>query len=260
MARPLWFIWKTFSKSLVYLLFVLGSIFLITAVFPLIIQFVHPFERSSRAMRAATSAVFKAMRFFMALLDHVYVIISDEDRERLKNLESVIVVSNHPSLLDVTILMSFVSRPDCIVNSKLFARPVIRHVVRRLFIPNSAGFSNILDSCRESLDRGNCLVIFPEGTRTKKVPPKTIKKGCARISLDTGRPVVPLHIEVNDMRGLQKGDPFYRINKSGKYFFHITVGDSIDPADYADETAPIAARKMTSAIYAQISPGQRFKA
>lgn len=254
MPRPLWFIWKTFSKSLVYLLFVLGALFLVLAVFPFVIQFVHPLKRSSRVMRGATSLIFRAMRVFMAILDHVHVIISKEDQQKLRDLASTIVVSNHPSLLDVTILMSYLSRPDCIVNAKLFTRPVIKHVVKRLFIPNSIDFSRMLESCRESLDDGNCLVIFPEGTRTRQSIPRTIKKGSARISLDTGYPVLPLHIRTNDMRGLQKGDPFYRINKSGYYFYKITLGELIYPETFTHESTPIAARRMTEAIYRQIFP------
>lgn len=254
MCRPLWFVWKTFSKSLVYLLFVLGALFLALGVFPFVIQFVHPLKRSSRVMRGATTLTFKTMRQFMELLDHVYVSISKEDKKRLSELSSTIVVSNHPSLLDVTILMSFLWRPDCIVNAKLFSRPVIRHVVKRLFIPNSIDFTRMLESCRKSLADGNCLVIFPEGTRTRKTIPRTIKKGSARISLDTGYPILPIHFTVNDMRGLQKGDPFYRINKSGYYFYKISLGELIDPADYAHEDTPIAARRMTEAIYRQIFP------
>ncbi len=254
MRNPFRFVWKTFTKSLVYLFFVLGALFLALGVFPFVIQFVHPLKRSSRVMRGATAVTFATMRRFMAILDHVYVIISKEDKKRLKELSSAIVVSNHPSLLDVTILMSYLSRPDCIVNAKLFTRPVIRHVVRRLFIPNSIDFTHILESCRESLDNGNCLVIFPEGTRTRKTIPRTIKKGSARISLDTGYPILPIHIKVNDMRGLQKGDPFYRINKSGYYFYKISLGEPIDPADFAYESTPIAARRMTEAIYRQIFP------
>lgn len=190
----------------------------------------------------------------MALLDHVHVHISKEDKKRLRELSSTIVVSNHPSLLDVTILMSFLSRPDCIVNAKLFTRPIIKHVVKRLFIPNSIDFTRILESCRQSLGDGNCLVIFPEGTRTRQSIPRTIKKGSARISLDTGYPILPIHVKVNDMRGLQKGDPFYRINKSGYYFYKFSLGELIDPADFAHESTPIAARRMTEAIYSQIFP------
>lgn len=251
---PARFVWKTVSKSLVYLFFVLGASVLITAVFPTILLFVHPERRSSVMMRKATSMTFKIMRWCMVLFGLVRVTIGKEDILRLRKLSSTIVVANHPSLIDVTLLISYMPQADCIVNAKLFERPVVRHVVRRLFVPNSIDFSLMVKACGNSLDAGNCLVIFPEGTRTKPGREPAIKKGSARISLKTGYPVLPVRIEANDMRGLRKGDPFYRINRNGRYEFTLTAGDPIDPRAYAEKQIPVAARRMTQDIFRALFP------
>ncbi len=251
---PVRFMWKTVSKSLVYLFFVLGASVLITVVFPTILLFIHPERRSSVMMRKATSMTFMIMRWCMVLLGLVRVVIGKDDRLRLKNLSSSIIVANHPSLIDVTLLISYMPQADCIVNAKLFERPIVRHVVRRLFVPNSIDFSIMVEACGNSLAEGNCLVIFPEGTRTKPGREPAIKKGSARISLKTGYPVIPVRIEANDMRGLRKGDPFYRINRNGRYEFTLTVGNLIDPRGYAAEQAPVAAKKMTQDIFRALFP------
>ena len=128
----------------------------------------------------------------------------------------------------------------------------MRLVVRRLFVPNSLDFGEILASCEQSLKDGNCLVIFPEGSRTKPGVVPTIRKGSARISLGTGFPVLPVHIGANDMRGLRKGDPFYRINPKGRYLYDLTVKKPIEPASYAGLSLPIAAKKMSDDIYRSI--------
>jgi 1-acyl-sn-glycerol-3-phosphate acyltransferase len=94
--------------------------------------------------------------------------ISREDRAKLKTLTSTVVVANHPSLLDITVLLSLIPNGDCIVNAKLFTIPVVRHVVSRLFIPNSLTFRR--SSTRAAFPRrGLLLVIFPEGSRTRPI-------------------------------------------------------------------------------------------
>jgi 1-acyl-sn-glycerol-3-phosphate acyltransferase len=254
MLNPARFVWKTFTKSFVYFLFALGSLTLVTAVFPLIVLFAHPASRRNRALRYATFMTFRLMLSFSWFLGLVKIRISAEDRKKLKNLRSAVIVANHPSLLDITILISFLPQADCIVNAKLFERPIVKHVVRRLFVPNSLDFGEILSASGRSLGEGNCLVIFPEGSRTKPGIKPVIKKGSVRIALVTGCPVVPIRIDANDMRGLQKGDPFWKINLKGRYQYSFTVLDPIDPACYASFEQPIAARKMASDVYLRLFP------
>ena len=252
MIRGIRFVWKTITKSLVYFFFASGALFLITAVFPPILLFVHPAERCGKALRLSTHLTFKLMLAVTWAFGLIKIHVGKEDRRKLRALKSAIVVANHPSLLDVTILMSILPQADCIVNARLFERPIVRHVVRRLFVPNSLDFSEILSACGQSLKDGNCLVIFPEGSRTKPGIEPVIKKGSARISLGTGYPVVPVRIGANDMRGLRKGDPFYRINEKGRYTYHLAVGDPLDPSVYMDDQLPVAAKRMTKDNYSSL--------
>jgi len=255
MKNPIRFAWKTITKSLVYFFFVLGSLILITAVYPTILLFVHPVKKSGRAMRFATYLTFRVMGVVMWGLGLVKVDIDREDRKKLGKLRSTIVVANHPSLIDICILLGFLPQADCIVNAALFKKPVVRFVVKRLFVPNSMDFGQLLASCDESLKDGNCLVIFPEGSRTKPGITSVIHKGSARIALGTGRQIMPIHIEANDMRGLRKGDPFYRISEKGRYQFKFILGEPLSPSDYEGMPIQIAARKLNEDIRDRIFPG-----
>lgn len=252
MINPVRFVWRTFAKSLVYFLFAAGSLFLITAVFPLICLLAHPAERCRKALRYSVYITFRVMRQFAWILGLTKVTISAADRRYLKNLKSAVVVANHPSLLDITHLISFLPHADCIVNARLFEMPIVKHVVRQLFIPNSLDFTQILDSCGESLANGSCVVIFPEGSRTRPGHSHRLRKGSARIALGTGHSVLPIHIEANGMRGLLKGDPFYRINEKGRYLFSFVLKPPILPDAYAGLPISIAARKMTDEISERI--------
>ena len=254
MKNPAWFVWKTFSKSLVYFFFLSGALFLITVIFPTIMLLVHPAKRKTKAMRNATHQTFRLMNTIMWALGLTQIDISQEDRKKLKELKSTIVVANHPSLIDITLLIGLLPQADCIVNAALFNMFIVKHVVRRLFVPNSLDFNVILKSCTESLAAGNCLVIFPEGSRTKPGEVPVIRKGSARISLGTGCPVQPIAIETNDVRGLRKGDPYYRINSEGRYTFKFTLQEPVYPEAYRNNPLPIAARRMTAEIYTRIFP------
>jgi 1-acyl-sn-glycerol-3-phosphate acyltransferase len=248
MLKPIRFVWFTFGKSLSYFLFVVGAIVLVTAVYPTICLFVHPAQRARRALRHSTSATFRLFHLFMWSMGLTTIRISREDRAKLKTLTSTVVVANHPSLLDITVLLSLIPNGDCIVNAKLFTIPVVRHVVSRLFIPNSLDFQEILDACGRSLDEGCCLVIFPEGSRTRPDRELKIWKGSARIALGTGHPILPVHIEPSDMRGLQKGDPFYRINRKGRYVYDLSLHEPLEPAAYEGKPIWISAREMTQDV------------
>ncbi|MBI9109488.1 MAG: 1-acyl-sn-glycerol-3-phosphate acyltransferase [Spirochaetales bacterium] len=192
------------------------------------------------------------MNFITWILGLTKVEILPGDREVLKTLKSTVVVANHPSLLDVTILMALLPQADCIVNSALFEKPVIRHVVKRLFIPNSLDFSVMLSDCKQSLKDGNCLIIFPEGSRSVPGIAPVLKKGSSRIALDSGFPIQPVMLKADNMRGLRKGDSFYRINEKGRYVYEIILLEKIQPEDFIDFPLPVAARHMTKEIHSRL--------
>jgi glycerol-3-phosphate dehydrogenase (NAD(P)+) len=50
----------------------------------------------------------------------------------------------------------------------------------------------MLETSRAILERGDCLVIFPEGTRIRPGSLGSPKRGVGRLALETGAPVVPV--------------------------------------------------------------------
>jgi len=180
--------------------------------------------------------------------------LETDDKEKYRHLSSKIVVANHPSILDVVMLISLIPNADCIVGMHLNRNFIVKGVVRKLYILNSFDLDNILQACTESLKRGNCLIIFPEGTRTPRKGKVIIKKGAARVSLYSGCGIVPIHIGGTDKYGLGKKDPWTGFNPRERYIYDVSMGPEIDPEKYRDLPTPKAVRAITREIAAFLFP------
>ena len=215
--------------------------------------FFHPRERFQKPIRRIISGF---MRFFIFLM-HTLGIVDMEavNRESYRHLSSKIVVVNHPSLLDVIMLLSLIPNADCIVNAYL-NHSILRGIVRQLYILNSIDFENLLQTCVESLNRGNCLIIFPEGTRTPRTGRVILKKGAARIAIASGCNIVPVHIGGTDKFGLGKKDPWTGFNPRERYVYRISMGTEINPEKYRDHFTPAAARAITMEYSAFLFPAK----
>jgi 1-acyl-sn-glycerol-3-phosphate acyltransferase len=180
--------------------------------------------------------------------------LETDNRENYRHLSSKIVVANHPSLLDVVMLISLIPNADCIVNTYLKRNFIVKGVVRRLYILNSLDLENILQACAESLKKGNCLIIFPEGTRTRRYGKSILKKGAARVALYSGCNIVPVHIGGTDKYGLGKKDPWIGFNPRERWIYDISMGAEIDPEKYRELPVQKAVRAITREIAAFLFP------
>ena len=75
------------------------------------------------------------------------------------------------------------------------------------YIRNDQGESTMAQ-CRKSLDLGNNVIIFPEGTRTPPGMPVKFRNGAAQVAVRTGQNVTPVVIE-STKSNLEKGGTWY---------------------------------------------------
>jgi 1-acyl-sn-glycerol-3-phosphate acyltransferase len=115
----------------------------------------------------------------------------------------VILAPNHMAYADPATLGHFVlhgagRHGRFLVKEALFSVPVIGRLMDRMqVIPVRRGAgdaSQALDAALEHLQRGECIVLYPEGTITKDPDlwPMRARTGIARLALATGAPVVPV--------------------------------------------------------------------
>jgi 1-acyl-sn-glycerol-3-phosphate acyltransferase len=113
-----------------------------------------------------------------------------------------VLVANHISHLDPLTFAHFVydhgRLPRYLAKAAVFDVPGVGAIVRgagqipvyRLTTDASQAFRAAVDA----VDRGECVVVYPEGTITRDPDlwPMTGKTGAARIALSTGAPVIPI--------------------------------------------------------------------
>ena len=121
----------------------------------------------------------------------------------------VIIAPNHPSMLDALFVISCVPEVGCIMKAPIWDNPVLGGAARLMgYIRNDAPVSMIRQAA-EGLAAGVPLLVFPEGTRTRRKPVNVFKGGFALIAKRANVPVQTVFIET-DNPFLSKGWPFLK--------------------------------------------------
>lgn len=250
-SNKLLYTYRVFIKWLSFFVFGLSSAICGILILPPMRLLLHPKTRFQKYGRAFVTSFF---RFFVGFMHFFGIVdIKPDDRKKYRNISSKIIVANHPSLLDVVMLISLIPNADCVVNAKLMHN-ILAVVIRQLYIINSSDVDYILRSCTETLKQGNCLIVFPEGTRTPRTGRNILKKGAARISLFSGLNILPVYIGGTDKFGLGKKDPWTGFNPRERYVYTITMGTEIDPAKYRELPLPAAAKCITDEMESSLFP------
>ena len=103
--------------------------------------------------------------------------------------DGLIVVANHPCLLDAVLMVSQLPKAVCLMKGSL-ARNIIFSGTARLagYVHNKSGLG-LAKKCEERLNEGSNLLVFPEGTRTVGGKLLPFKMGFALVAVLTRAPV-----------------------------------------------------------------------
>jgi len=156
----------------------------------------------------------------------------------------LLILANHPTLIDTVFLMAFVKDADCIVKAGLWANPFTRGAVMAAgYITNGDGDTLVRD-CIATLEQGNNLIVFPEGTRTPADAVISLKRGAANIAVRGLRDITPVVIRC-EPRTLGKGEHWWKIPPR-RVQFDIDVQDDLAIGRFTHGASDvIAARQLT---------------
>ena len=115
----------------------------------------------------------------------------------LRGDEPLVLVANHPSLLDVVMIVSRFPDLVCIMKAALMKNILLGSAARLArYIPNDPPLDMVLRG-RMALSEGAQLLIFPEGTRTTGFPVNACTASAGLIAQRAGVPIQSLLIEFN---------------------------------------------------------------
>lgn len=173
--------------------------------------------------------------------------------EKLRNCRDVLVLANHPTYLDVVVLISLMPLASCIIKKALWANPFFGGVVRAADYIRNSDAETLIDDCAVDLSKGNPLVIFPEGTRSAPGQPLKFQRGAAHIMLKTDKRILPVLIHCTPA-ALSTKDAWLGLS-TGHFHIHVEVGEPIAAARWIapNEKPAIAARKITAALQQHFS-------
>ncbi|MDO4879149.1 MAG: lysophospholipid acyltransferase family protein [Neisseria sp.] len=192
---------------------------------------------------AARRMIGRVWRFFVGYLKWSGVLdVRFEGLERLGR-PGQLILANHPSLLDVVLMVAHCPDPNILVKKDLLHNPAMRsQIIAAGYILNDEGM-DVLEEIDAVFKSGQSLLIFPEGTRTGWDGQVKMHRGAVSIGLRSAAVITPVCIKMSPPN-FKKGQPWYRIPPR-KIYYEITVGEDILPESWlAEKPLPIAARRL----------------
>lgn len=253
MLKRLYYVWRLLGTAVAFAVLGLGGFILGVTLIPMVTLFVHDEQVRNRRAQAIIRNGFRIYLTMLRLLGMLKLEVMGA--ERLRNCKGKLIVANHPTLIDIVLVMALLPDAKCVVKSELFDSWLLSPVVGVAgYIRNDHDPEVLIEKCREALGAGYNLVIFPEGTRSMPGQPLRFKRGFAHIATLTGANVQPLRIGCEPIT-LIKGNPYYKIPDS-RPSFRIEVADEIDPRQFLNlsfESRARGARRLVSYLEAEYS-------
>ena len=169
-----------------------------------------------------------------------------------RSLRGTLIVANHPTLIDVVLLVAQIPNTLPVARHGLRQNPFFGLVVSKLLLPDDA---SLLTLAPPLLAKGYNILIFPEGTRspsnTRLYP---FHRGPAQLALRTDAPIAPIRLDVS-RRVLAKGQSPLDMGAE-PIRYAISSLPLVHPASTPGETLHARAKALTERLHALLEKPQ----
>lgn len=240
MLRRINYHWRRLATGSAFAFFGIGGALLWLVVFPALNVFVRDKEKRGSLARLVVHSTFV---LFIGYMHRIGILTYEiKGLPRLQR-PGLLILANHPTLIDIVFLISLLRNADCVVRSGLAKNMATRGPVGATgYISNDNGAELIAD-CIKSVKSGKSLVIFPEGSRSKPEHLLPFQRGAANIAIRGRLSITPVLIKCSPPT-LSKGLQWYTI-PSRRFHVSIEVLPDIPVDRFCVDTEALAARKLT---------------
>jgi 1-acyl-sn-glycerol-3-phosphate acyltransferase len=251
MTARLDYLWRLCATGLAFVVFGVCGLLFSVLVFPLAWLWPH---RASR-QRVVTDVIHWFFRALVGVLRYVGVMELDvSGSAALRTDGPAVVVANHPTYLDVMVLLSLTPRACCVVKNAHWGNPCFWGIVRSAEYVSNADPAELIEAGARQLAAGYTMIIFPEGTRSP-APNRlhAFSRGFAHMALKAGAPIVPVLMDC-DPPAFTKQMRWYDV-PARAFRIRVSVLEPLGVEQLAahDTTPALAARNVTSAVEAHIT-------
>lgn len=228
------YLWRVAATGFSFASFGIGGVALGGLVAPLVnLSTQNPNLRQQRTQKVIQHS-FKGFTEMMVKLGIMTYEI--EGLEKLQHSRQELVIANHPTLVDVVMLIGLMEQANCVVKHALWSNPFTKGPVQNAGYILNAGSEQFIHDCVEKLttDQAASLLIFPEGTRTAKDELlNEFQRGAANIAIRAQVPIRPVLIRCTPST-LTKNEKWYHV-PAQPFHIHVTVLDAIQVNDLLDD-------------------------
>jgi len=166
--------------------------------------------------------------------------IKNQDKALPKNTP-VVYIANHTSAFDVLAAVAVQKNLTIITKQWIFSNPFFAPVARMAnCLPATMGYEQLIPQLQKEVEKGNSILVFPEGTRSQKGTLTRFHRGACYIAQELQLPIQPMVIE-GTFRIMSKGEVYI-----GKSDVSLTF---LDPIYLSDGTQGETYQQATSRIH-----------